>query len=95
MCYTYIIVRLRDFLSVPIPSGLLTAPLKRRFIIMKWSLREALKLTDKEVDDALIRASRIEEKGKVDGKYVYVPLTEGYSLRNLRSITFDGLWENE
>lgn len=47
---------------------------------MKWSLQKALNLSDEEVRDALIRASRIEEKYQPDGAVSYIPEIEAGAL---------------
>ena len=48
---------------------------------MKWSIQQALNLTDDEARAAEIRARRIEEKYRPDGAIQYVPLTEAFALR--------------
>ena len=47
---------------------------------MKWSLQKALNLSDDEVGNAELRATRIEEKYRPDGQAEYIPETEAGAL---------------
>lgn len=62
---------------------------------MKWSVQQALGLTNEEVHAAEVRAARIEEANRPDGATEYVPETADYALHSvvgrnaLRSIGVD------
>jgi hypothetical protein len=50
---------------------------------MKWSLKQALKLTEDEAEAAEVRAARIEEQQRPDGAGEYVAQTEAWAMRRL------------
>lgn len=60
-------------------------------MMLEWALQKALGLSDDEARQAEIRAARIEEAARPDGKREYIPETAEYALRDLRSKTLDAL----
>lgn len=52
---------------------------------MKWSLQQALNLSSKEVQEAEIRAFRIERDAEPDGAIDYIPHTQLYASRKYLS----------
>jgi len=58
---------------------------------LHWSIQQAMGLSDDEARQIEIRAARIEAAQVPDGAAQYVPITEEYTLRDLRSKTLDAI----
>ena len=50
---------------------------------MRWSLKQALGLSNDEAHAAEVRAGRIEEANRLDGAVEYVPETVEYATAHL------------
>lgn len=59
--------------------------------MITWSVQQALGLSDDEARQAEIRAARIEEAARPDGKTQYIPETLEYATRGFRSKALDSL----
>ena len=50
---------------------------------ISWSVQQALGITDEQARNAELRALRIEEANRPDGKLEYVPVTDAYASRKM------------